>query len=190
MEKSIEIKKLTLAEANGVVKNTLDVLFDKSEATNDISYLGHYKEIVCTYFEMVAAFPTLNIHQVDINDFFGKFFDGEYDMYVEVLKNDRRIKYIEDTLEYTIQILCKYYAGGQLANSVTKLINNLNNVVENYADSIDGIGTSDIKGFFKSFAEFAIKNNPETITAAMLKKKKETPKPKKAAQTEDKKADE
>lgn len=186
MENSIEIKKLSLTEVNNIVDSILDVLFHKNETTGESSYLGQYNEIVRVYYEMVMAFPSLKIHEMKMPEFFDKFCDGEYDQYIEMLKKDRRIQYIEDALDSTIQTLLKYYSGGQLANSVTKLVNSLNSIVEKYANSIEGVEASDIKGFFNNFVEFASKTNTETITAAMLKKKKATPKPKKAAQTENK----
>lgn len=186
MANNVEIKKLSLADVNSVVDVILDVLFRKSETSDETSYLGQYDEIIRVYFEMNAAFPDLKIHKVDINEFFDRYCDGEYDMYVEVLKNDRRIKYIEDALDNTTENLMKYYAGGQLKNYVAKFVNSLNKVVEKYSDSLDGIGKNDIMGFLKNFAEFTSTNNPESLTEIMLKKKKATPKPKKATQTENK----
>ena len=189
MANDVEMKKLTLTDVNAVVESVVNVLFDKNETAGSISYLGQYDRVLRLYFEMAMAFPDLEIHKMKMPEFFEKYCDGEFDTYVEKLKTDRRIQYIEDALDNTTQNLVKYYAGGQLANSVTRLINGLNGIVEKYANSIEGVEASDIKGFFNNFVEFASKTNTETVTAAMLKKKKATPKPKKTTQTESKKID-
>lgn len=186
MEKTIEIKKLSLSEVHFVVNSILKVIFTKDPSTNEVMYLGLYDEVVRVYYEMVTALPDLKIHEMDIIEFFDVYCDGKYDEYIDALKNDRRIKYIENALDNIVQVLLRYHFGSSFANAATKLVNNLNTVVDQYADSIKDIKSEDIKTFFKSFTEFSSETTPEAITNIMLEKKNAAPKRKKTSQAENK----
>lgn len=188
-EEKIEIKKLSLDDVNSIVTAILDSLFLKDDEGENINYTGQYSEVVRAYIEMVLAIPDLKLHDVDLVEFFGRYCDGEFDEYLELMRKDRRIQYIERAVEDGIQMRLRYYNGGMLHRSVARLINNLSDVVEQYSDSIDGLESDDLKGFVQSFTEFAGKTDTDSLVSAILNKKKSAAKPRKttkSAKTENK----
>lgn len=180
-KKDIEIKKLSLNDVNDITTAILDSLFQKNEETGDINFAGQYSEIIRAFFELVFAFPDLKIHEIGLNKFFDRYCDGAFEEYLELMRKDRRVQYIENAVNDGIQMRLRYYNGRLIQNSLAKLINNLNNIVEQYSASIDGLETGDVKGFVQSFAEFAGKTDTDSLVSTILDKRKPPSKSRKSA---------
>lgn len=180
MEKDVKIKDLSFKEVHECVNAIVETLFTKGK-DGSITYNGVYNELLRAYVELVYFVPDLELHKVDIFEFFDRYCNKEFDDVLFTLRGTRRGQYVESTVTDTVENLLRHYCGGALVNSVNKFMGNLNTVVEKYSNSLDNIGSEDIKSFIQDFAGFAGKITPETLTAAVLNKNKPVQKTKKTS---------
>lgn len=180
---NIQIAKLGLDDVNTIVTGIVDALFNRDETSGSLGYKGQYSEVIRAYMEMVFAFPDLELHRVGLEDFFDRYCDGEYDKNLELMRKDRRVRYIEDAVDNTVQNLLRYYSGSQLQNSATNLINKLNQIIDQHSDTLNALSADDIKTFIKGFSEFAGKTDAESLVSTILDKHKSAAKPRKATKS-------
>ena len=182
-ENNIQTAKLGWDDVNTIVTGIVNILFNRDETSVNLRYNGQYSEIVRAYMEMVFVFPNLELHKIGLEEFFDKYCDGEYDEYLEAMKKDRRVRYIEDAVDNTVQTLLRYYSGSQLQNSATNLINRLNQIIEQYSDTLNDLSAEDVKDFIHGFSEFAGKTDTVSLVSTILDKHKSATKPRKSTKS-------
>lgn len=176
-------RRLTLSAVNDIVKSVVETVFLTDEETGETNYTPQYRELNTVFFELCICYPDSGIHKLKYDEFYERYTNGEFDEALDYLRSTRRIQFLERAITATVEAKLKYYCGGELANSVRRLVNNINAVVEQQASSVSDLDTSDIKDFIKGFAEFAGKTDADSLVSAVIDKRKTAAKPKKSVKS-------
>lgn len=174
-------RRLTLSDVNDIVKNIVSTIFLTDDETGETNFAPQYRELNTAFFELCLCYPDSGIHKLPYDQFFERYSDGEFDEALDYLRSLKQIKFLERAISAVVEARLKYYCGGELANSVRRLVNNINAVVEQQASGVGDLDTSDIKDFIKGFAEFAGKADADSLVSAVIDKQKSASKPRKSA---------
>lgn len=176
-------KRLTLTEVNDIVKSIVETVFLTDEETGDTNYAPQYRELNTAFFELCLCYPDSGIHKLPYEEFYDRYTNGEFDEAIEYLRSQKQIQFLERAIDAVVEARLKYYCGGELANAVRRLVNNINTVVEQQVAGVGDLDASDIKDFIKGFAEFAGKTDADSLVSSILDKHKTAAKPKKSVKT-------
>lgn len=174
-------RRLTLSAVNDIVKSVVETVFLTDEETGETNYTPQYQELNTAFFELCMCYPDSGIHKLPYDEFFERYSDGEFDEALDYLRSLKQIKFLERAISAVVEARLKYYCGGELANSVRRLVNNINAVVEQQASGVGNLDASDIKDFVKGFAEFAGKTDTDSLVSSILGKQKSASKSRKSA---------
>lgn len=174
-------RRLTLSAVNDIVKSVVETVFLTDEETGETNYTPQYQELNTVFFELCICYPDSGIHRLPYDEFFDRYTNGDFDEALEYLSSLKQIQYLERAISAVVEARLKYYCGGELANSVRRLVNNINTVVERQAESVGGLDASDIKDFVKGFTEFTSKTDTDALVSSLLDKQKSAVKSRKTA---------
>lgn len=158
---------MTLAQINELIRSVVNLVFVNTP--NGVVFLPIYIDLMLAYWKVGYYFPSLETAQNGVDQFFVEWINGEYDICLEKLENNRQAKVIDKAIRDEIEFK-KSQLQQPIVNSLTEFVNTASVLAKKYVDDIDNIGTKDIKGFLERFAEFVSENNTSTITDEVLKR--------------------
>lgn len=174
-------RRLTLSDVNDIVKNIVSTIFLTDDETGETNFAPQYQELNTVFFELCLCYPDSGIHKLSYDEFFDRYSNGEFDEAIDYLRSLNQIQFLERAISAVVEARLKYYCGGELANSVRRLVSNINTVVEQQAAGVGDLDASDIRGFIKSFSEFIGKTDTDSLVSSLLDKQKSASKPRKSA---------
>lgn len=169
---TIEARKIPFGEIMELSEQLVDVLFHKDEETGETFFLYAYKEILIRMFELASSFPGVVSNDTDILEFAEHYLNGEFDFYVDKIKDDTRIRYLEDAINSKIKNVFEYGSTARLLGNVNKLVTSVTTAIEKYADNAENINPEEMTEFVRNFGDFVTKVTPDNISEAVLKKSK------------------
>lgn len=170
--KKIEARKIPFSEIMELSEQLVDVLFHKDEETGETFFLYAYKEVIIRMFELAGSFPGVVSNDTDVVEFAERYLDGEFDDYIDKIKDDPRIRYLEDAINSKIENIFKYGSSYRLLKNINNLVTTVTATVEKYSDNAENINPEDMTEFVRNFGDFVTKVTPENITDAVIKKSK------------------
>ncbi len=159
---------MSLEQAQELINSVTDLIF--LNTANGIVFSPIYIDFMLAYWKIGFFYPSLGISEKGeegFDFFFNGWINGEYDVYLEKVKDNKQAAIIDKAIERAIEFKKSQYQQPVL-NSLTRLADTLNILAQKYVDDIDKIGSSDIKSFLERFIEFTSKNNVQTITDEVL----------------------
>lgn len=174
-------RRLTLSDVNDIVRGVVETVFLTDDETGGTNFAPQYRELNTVFFELCICYPDSGIHKLKYDEFFDRYTNGEFDEALDYLRSLKQIQFLERAISAVVEARLKYYCGGELANSVRRIVDNVNAVVEQQAAGVGDLDASDIQGFIKSFSEFVGKTDTDSLVSSLLDKQKSASKPRKSA---------
>lgn len=152
---------------NELIDTVLNFIF--LNTSNGVVFRPIYIDLMLAYWKIDIYYPSLEISQKGVDYFFEKWINGEYDVCLEKLENNRQAQVIDTAIKHEIEFK-KAQLQQPIVNAITEFVDIASVLAKKYVDDIDNIGSKDIKGFLERFAEFVSENNTSTITNEVLKR--------------------
>lgn len=159
---------MSLEQAEELINSVTDLVFLNTD--KGIIFAPIYIDFMLAYWKIGFFYPYLGISEKgkeSINFFFDGWVNGEYDVYLEKVKDNKQAAIIDKAIERAIEFK-KSQCQQPVLNSLAKLVDTLSVLAQKYVDDIDNIGSSDIKSFLERFMAFTSENNVQTITDEVL----------------------
>ncbi len=153
-----------LPDVMKIVNSVVDNCFHENNGVTNFN--SEYYEVLKAYWKLSYFFPSLKVIKLSIFEFFDVYIAGKYDGYLDEIADNRLSLYIDGAIDKKIK-----FKISQIQNPIipvlTNLLNTVNSTIEKYSENIE---SADLKNMIGDFANFTKKNNPETITNAVLKR--------------------
>lgn len=159
---------MSLEQVSELINSVTDLVF--LNTNKGVIFAPIYIDFMLAYWKIGFFYPSLGISEKGeegISFFFNSWVNGEYDVYLEKIKDNKQTVIIDKAIERAIEFK-KSQCQQPVLNSLAKLIDTFNILAQKYVDDIDNIGSSDIKSFLERFMEFTSENNVRTITDEVL----------------------
>lgn len=157
---------LSLFDLSKIVNAVVDSVF--IERDGRLEFAAELYEVLLAYMKIGAFYPQTGVFENSLDLFFIDYIDNKYHKETSELEFNPLAKYIDNAVKHKVDARMRQIEN-PLINSLVKFVDIASALSQKYVDDIDNVGTSDIKGFIRDFAELAKQTNPQTVTDAVIK---------------------
>ncbi len=157
---------LSLFDLSKIVNAVVDSVF--IERDGRLEFAAELYEVLLAYMKIGAFYPQTGVFENSLDLFFIDYIDNKYHKEISELEFNPLAKYIDNAVKHKVDARMRQIEN-PLINSLVKFVDIASALSQKYVDDIDNVGTSDIKGFIRDFAELAKQTNPQSVTDAVIK---------------------
>ena len=137
---------IELSEVKMLVDDVISLLFTENEVDGELTYRPEYKTFIIDYC-MMMYYASEIVQNEDIYSFYQKWLKGEYDIYINSFNTIQMIQ-ISNAIDERIDMM-KNRMNNHLVDSLSNLINLVNDGLDTITKFIDDVGSTDINNVMR-----------------------------------------
>lgn len=161
-----KVRTISFEVYSGIVKNICEPLFTKSKDGSGTTFNFQFVGIVKDYIKLACLYQELELQKKDLFTFYDGYVNGEYDVQLEEIEDNRCSKLIDESVDIFVKYRM-YQLQSPILNALTDLVNVMNKFAEKFSDDFS---QEDFKKMIGDFANFTQNVNNESLTETIIKK--------------------